>query len=153
MRSYLRSFLDRRTFWQLIRLGVVGTLNTAVYFALLTFFLVPVDLSARWAITLSWILSTALSYVLNRRWTFSLANSRGPWGETAAFFLTSLAAWAATILIFEVFDWRYGPLNDIETILVNLLAAAIILLPKFAMYRDVIFRTALQRESDSEPVV
>ena len=153
MKSYLRSFFDRRTFWQLIRLGVVGTLNTLVYFALLTLFLVPIDLSGRWAITLAWILSTALSYVLNRRWTFSLANSRGPWGETAAFFLTSLAAWAATILIFEFFDWRYGPLTDAETILANLLAAAIILLPKFAMYLDVIFRSALSQESDSKPAV
>lgn len=145
MRAYLRSFLNWESFWQMIRLGIVGTLNTIVYFVLLNVFLGVTDLTPVWSVTAAFALATFVSYVLNRRWTFRLDAARGSAGETVSFFAVSLASWGVTVALVKLAEWWLGDLSTLEVNLVNLVAAAFIVLPKFALYRDMVFRKSLEQ--------
>jgi putative flippase GtrA len=143
MSTYLKSFVNRETLSQIIRVGFIGGFNTVVYFVLLNVFL---DAFGRfWAVTGAFVLATALSYVLNRRWSFQIEDgSVGSAKETATFFIVNLVAWSVTIIVMEFANAQWGPLTRIEVNLAAMVAAGFIVLPKFAAYRDVVFKKSLE---------
>lgn len=109
---------------------------------LLNVFLIP--LGRFWAVTAAFVLATAMSYVLNRRWSFQIADgSVGSARESASFFVVNLAAWGVTVIILEVANGIWGPLSRVEVNLAAVVAAGLIVLPKFAAYRDVVFKKSL----------
>jgi putative flippase GtrA len=152
MRTYLRSFLTKEAFGQFIRLSLIGGLNTLVYFLLLNVFRWVVHVSAFWSVTFAFALATAMSYVLNRRWTFKLKDGRLSVRETAWFYLVNVIAWALTVAIVKLAESMLGELGPLALNAANIVATLIILIPKFAGYRDVVFGEALRSEErDSTP--
>lgn len=143
MRNYLRTFATRDAGRQITRLAIVGLGNTAIDFVLFNI-LRAVDVSLFWSITIAFGLATFASYVINRRWTFELGQSSGGLIETFHFYLVNVAAWGATILIVTGADAAFGGLTRLEENVAKLVAAGIILVPKFASYRDVVFRKAIR---------
>jgi putative flippase GtrA len=152
MRSYLRSLVTREARGQFLRLGLIGGLNTIVYFVLLNVLFSVVGLSDFWSVTWAFVLATGLSYVLNRRWTFQIKNGRGSLPETLVFYLVNLAAWAATVGLVELAESIFGSSTALQINLASLAATAIILVPKFASYRDLVFRKALNETAQGEMV-
>ena len=71
MKNYLISFANRESMVQAIKVAVVGVFNTVVSFSLFNVFL-ALGLSWFVSITTSFTLTTFMSYLLNRRWTFEL---------------------------------------------------------------------------------
>ena len=143
MKAYLRSLVTREAVGQFLRLGVIGGLNTVVYFVLLNVLFSVVHLSDFGSVTWAFALATGLSYVLNRRWTFQIKEGRGSLRETLAFYAVNLAAWAATVGLVEFAEAIFGTSTALQLNIASLAATAIILIPKFASYRDLVFRKAL----------
>ena len=143
MRSYLRSLVTREAMGQFLRLELIGGLNTVVYFVLLNVLFSVVGLSDFWSVTWAFVLATALSYMLNRRWTFQIKEGRGSIRETLVFYVVNLAAWAATVGMVELAEAIFGTSTALQINLASLAATALILIPKFASYRDVVFKKAL----------
>ncbi len=142
MSSYLRTFFNRKTLGQVVRVGLIGGFNTLVYFAILNVALTW--LTGFWSVTIAFVLATGLSYVLNRRWSFRIADgSVGNARETSKFFLVNLAAWAVTVIVLELADRKWGPLSRIGTNLASVVATGLVIIPKFAAYRDVVFKRSL----------
>ncbi len=52
-------------------------------------------------------------------------------------------AWAVTQGVVGGADWMWGPLTRPQQNLFYLAASVVIILPKFAGYRDIVFRKAL----------
>ena len=148
MKNYLKTFLSREAAGQFFRLGLIGGINTLVFFSLLNVFRWGVGLSSFWSVTFAFGLATALSYVLNRRWTFRLKDGYGTLKESASFYLINLAAWAVTAGMVQFGEWWFGPLDPLQLNAVSVLATIIILIPKFAGYRDVVFRQSLAGSTD-----
>lgn len=153
MRAYLRSLVTREAMGQFLRLGVIGGLNTLVYFVLLNVFFSVARFTDFWSVTTAFVFATGLSYVLNRRWTFQIRDGRGSMRETAAFYAVNLAAWGATIGLVELAEMMFGSSTALQLNLASLLATALILIPKFASYRDLVFRKALVDGRTAEKVV
>ena len=149
MRSYLRSLVTREAMGQFMRLGLIGGLNTIVYFVLLNVFFSIVGLSDFWSVTGAFVLATALSYVLNRRWTFRIKEGKGSLKETVVFYAVNMAAWGATVGIVELAERVFGTSTALQINLASLVATAIILIPKFASYRDLVFKKALNQTRES----
>ena len=148
--SYLMSFKNRDTLRQIIRVGFIGGFNTIVYFALLNLFLEP--FGRFWAITGAYVLATALSYVMNRRWSFEISDgSVGNAKESASFFVVNLVAWGVSIVMVEIAHTFWGPLTRLEVNLASVVATGLIVLPKFAAYRDVVFKKSLAEVGEHEP--
>lgn len=143
MKAYLRSLVTREALGQFLRLGVIGGLNTVVYFVLLNVLFSVVKLSDFWSVTWAFALATGLSYVLNRRWTFQIKEGRGSLRETLSFYAVNLAAWAATVGLVELAESVFGRSTALQLNIASLAATAIVLIPKFASYRDLVFRKAL----------
>lgn len=152
MRSYLRTFVTREAMGQFVRLGLIGGLNTVVYFVILNVLFTGVGLSDFWSVTWAFGLATGLSYVLNRRWTFQIKEGRGSLRETVAFYAVNVAAWAATVGLVELAESIFGTSTALQINLASLVATGIILIPKFASYRDVVFKKALREARQSEAV-
>ncbi len=152
MMAYLRSLVTREAIGQFFRLGLIGGLNTIVYFVLLNVFFSVVGLSDFWSVTWAFVLATGLSYVLNRRWTFQIKKGRGSLKETLVFYAVNLAAWAATVGLVELAERIFGASTALQINLASLLATGIILIPKFASYRDLVFKKALGEERKAEKV-
>ena len=152
MKAYLRSLVTREAIGQFLRLGVIGGLNTLVYFVLLNFFFSLVRLTDFWSITWAFVMATGLSYVLNRRWTFRISEGRGSARETVAFYAVNLAAWAATIGLVDLAEKVFGTSTALQLNLASLLATGLILIPKFASYRDLVFKKALAEKPAGEQV-
>jgi putative flippase GtrA len=144
VKGYLRSFLTKEAAGQFLRLSLIGGLNTLVYFVLLNVFRWTIGLSPFWSITLSFILATALSYVLNRK--CRLKESRGSVRETAWFYAVNLIAWGVTVGITKAAEVIFGELGVLGLNGASIVATAFILIPKFAGYRDVVFGKALRTE-------
>jgi putative flippase GtrA len=145
MKSYLKTFLTWEAAGQFAKLAVIGVVNTVVYFASLNLFrTLDVPLLSR--TTLSFAIATLVSYFLNRRWTFQIKRGWASIRETVKFFLINAAAWAVTAAIVLFADDNWGPLSRLEENLANVVATGFILLPKFASYRDIVFRSALRSE-------
>ena len=145
MRSYLKTFLTREAAGQFVKLSLIGGINTVVYFSLINVFrTVEVELFAR--TTLAFAIATLVSYFLNRRWTFNIRHGWASMRETGKFFVINGAAWAVTAGVVLFADNAWGPLSRLQENLANVVAAGFILLPKFASYRDVVFRSALRKD-------
>ena len=150
MKQYVASFLNRKSFDQFVKVGLVGVLNTAVSFALFNLFLIGFDWSSVLSVTVAFAITTFLSYVLNRKWTFELREGKVSGRETVQFYLVNGAAWAATAGMMWLAETFFGPLSKLAANGVYLFASIVILLPKFASYRDIVFGKALAEEA--EPV-
>jgi len=149
VKRYLRSFLTREAAGQFFRLALIGGLNTLVYFALLNTFRWAVHLSSFWSVTWAFALATAMSYVLNRRWTFKIKHGRGSVRETFWFYVVNLAAWGATVAVVKIAERIYGDLGPLGLNGANIVATGFILIPKFASYRDLVFGKALRKQKDT----
>lgn len=143
MKRYLSSFLTREAFGQFVKVGLVGVANTVVSFALFNL-LLWVGWWSVAAVSLSFAITTFMSYLLNRTWTFELTDGKVSGRETANFYLVNLAAWAGTAGAMWLAEMLLGPLSKPAANAVYLAAAIVILLPKFASYRDIVFGKALK---------
>lgn len=150
---------------QLIKVSIVGVANTVVSFTLFNLFLGLLggtktvadgfNWEQFWSIALSFLIATFVSYLLNRRWTFQLDDSGNMRSETMRFVGINIAAWAVTQGIVGGADWLWGPLTRMEQNLFYLVASGLIILPKFAGYRDIVFRKAIdaQEAASTESVL
>jgi putative flippase GtrA len=145
MKNYLKSFQNKDTAVQVVKLGLIGGFNTIVTLAFANLFKFGAGMRSEWAVSLAWVIGTLLSYVLNRTWTFSLSPAGASVKETSHFFVVNAAAWALTVGIVKVAEWWLGELDGWSFNAAQLLAAAIIVIPKFAAYRDVVFRRSLDK--------
>jgi putative flippase GtrA len=148
MTSYLRSFWTKQAAGQMARLAIIGVGNTVLYFALINIFrTVGIHLLLR--TVLAFALATAMSYVLNRRWTFKIRHGHGHLRESLAFFGVNLVALVVTAGIVLAADALRGPdpLTRLEENLANLVAGGLLLLPKLAALRDLVFRRSLTTAS------
>lgn len=149
MKNYLKTFMNRESLRQFFRLGMVGGMNTVVDFGIFNvlLFLLPDE---RWepsvAVTISYIAATAFSYVLNRRWTFELDGTWGSSRETGAFYIVNTIALAATLAIVEGAQVLWGPLTVLQLNLAKFAAVIVILFPKYAGYRDLVFRRSIEKD-------
>ncbi len=154
MKRYLQSFFTREAFGQFVKVGLIGIANTIVSFALFNLLLVVFGATEGedngvklfWAVTISFALSTFMSYLLNRRWTFQLTEGRVSGGETMRFYLVNLVAWGLTTLTVNGADAVWGPLDRLGANVAFLAAALVIIIPKFAGYRDLVFRGAINAQ-------
>jgi putative flippase GtrA len=142
VKNYLQSFANRESFVQAVKVGLVGVFNTIVSFALFNIFL-TLNWSWFWAITVSFALTTFVSYLINRRWTFDLKDGKVSGKETLAFFFVNLVAYVASIAILAGAELVFGDLDRLGYNLALVFAAAILILPKLAGYRDIVFSKAL----------
>ena len=109
----------------------------------------------RWNVGLGWFVSvsasfaltTFMSYLVNRRWTFELTDGRVSGSETASFFAVNIVAYLATVGIMWVAETVFGPLGTIGYNLAMLVAAGLLILPKLAGYRDIVFSKAIAETS------
>ena len=162
MKSYLKSLFTPTAIRQLVKVGLVGVVNTVVSFTLFNIFLgvlggtKTVDEGFNWeqfwSIALSFLIASFVSYALNRRWTFQLSESGDMRRETTHFVAINVAAWAVTQAVVGGADWIWGPLTRLQQNLFYLLAAGLIILPKFAGYRDIVFRKAIDAQAEAEKV-
>lgn len=147
MRRYLQRYRNRKSLDQFIKVGVVGVANTVVSFALFNLFLIVLDWSSVLSVTCSFAITTFLSYQLNRMWTFELRGGGVSGRETMQFYLVNGAAWAGTAALMWTAESLFGPLSTAAANGVYLLASVLILVPKFASYRDIVFGKALAAEA------
>jgi putative flippase GtrA len=160
MKSYLKSLFTPTALQQLVKVGLVGVINTAISFTLFNVLLTVLggtktvdegfNWEQFWSIAISFIIATLVSYLLNRRWTFALKTAGDARRETANFFAINVVAWAVTQGFVGGADWLWGPLTRFEQNLAYLAAAAVIILPKFAGYRDIVFRKAIDAQTQQE---
>ena len=165
MKRYLGSFANSESMVQVAKVGIIGVVNTVVSLVLLKVFLLLTggaaersdgfDMRVFIATAAAFILTTALSYVLNRRWTFALDDATGDTMETSKFFLINGVALALTQVIVQAANFIWGPLSDRGVMIAYIAAAGLIILPKFAGYRDVVFKKAVgesRAAQESDPV-
>lgn len=146
MRNYLRTFLNRESATQITTVAVIGVVNTVVDFSVFNV-LRAASVSRFWAVTIALLIATFVSYLLNRRFTFKLHDGKVTMREAMQFYGVNLAAWAVTLGVIELADVVVGPLSLLGENLAKVAAVAIILLPKFAAYRDVVFGKALKHRA------
>ena len=109
MKDYLRSFTTGETLVQVIKVGLIGVVNTVVSLAIFSVMLAVLggeedrsdgfDAKVFTAVAVAFALTTLLSYVLNRRWTFDLDATGGTRAETAKFFAINGVALAVTQVV------------------------------------------------------
>lgn len=143
MKKYLGSFANRESFVQAIKIGLVGVINTVASLILFNVFLA---LGLTWfpSFTISFVLTTFMSHVINRRWTFALKDGNVSGSETVRFFAINIAAYLASALIVWIIDSLLGPLSTLGYNAALIFAAGVLILPKLAGYRDVVFSRALE---------
>ena len=159
MKDYLKSFTTSEALVQVIKVGLIGVVNTVVSLALFSALLIAFggeesrsggfDGRVFSATAIAFALTTLLSYVLNRKWTFDLDATGGTRTETAKFFAINGIALAVTQVVVTGTNGLWGPLSDNALRLAYIGAAVLIILPKFAGYRDVVFRRALDSQPDA----
>jgi len=150
VKSYLQSFANRESLFQAVKVGIVGVFNTVVSFAMFNVFLIVLGWAWFPSLSVSFAVTTFLSYIINRRWTFSLTDGHVSGRETLSFFGVNIVAYLASVGIMWVAEALFGPLTPIGSNLALLFAAAVLILPKLAGYRDLVFGKALK--ASSEPV-
>lgn len=138
----IRRLLAKESTSQIARLATIGALNTVNYFIMLNV-LRSAGVSLFVAVTVAFAVATFISYVLNRRWTFGLDESSGGAGETLRFYLVNVAAWAMTVAVIWLADQLFGPMNRLGENLASVVASALILVPKFLSYRQLVFGKAI----------
>lgn len=143
MRKYVRSLVTREAAGQLAKVGVIGVFNTVVDFGLFNVFRM-LSVPRNWALALAFGIATFVSYGLNRRWSFRLTDGRVVLRETVNFYIINAVSLAVTFLVVEAADFLFGPLDRVGENIAKFAAVVIILLPKFAGYRDIVFRQAIR---------
>jgi putative flippase GtrA len=143
--NYLKTFMTTETAGQFAKVGAIGILNTVVDFGLFNILRVG-GMSRNWAITVAFAVATFVSYMLNRRWSFQLTDGKVSLRETVNFYAINIVAWLVTIFIVQAADWLFGPLSLAGENFAKLAAVLVILIPKFAGYRDIVFRKALSED-------
>ena len=121
LKTYIASLTTSTAIQQMMKVGVVGVLNTAVSFAVFNLLLTilggtkPVDEGFNWeqfwAIAFSFVVATAFSYGVNRRWTFGLVGRGLVRRESARFLAINVGAWALTQVVVGGADALWGPLT------------------------------------------
>jgi len=159
MKRYLKSFTTGEAMVQVFKVGLIGVVNTVVSIALFSVLLIAFggeaarsggfDIPVFSATAVAFAVTTLLSYGLNRRWTFSLDATGGTRSETAKFFAINGVALAITQVVVTGANGLWGPLSDSALRVAYIGAAVLIILPKFAGYRDVVFRRALDDRVDA----
>lgn len=151
MKQYLQSFANRASAIQAVKVAAVGVVNTVVSFSLFNVFLA---MGMAWfgSVSLSFALTTFMSYVVNRYWTFELRDGKVSGAETVSFFGVNLVAYLATVGIMWFAEVVFGPLGTIGYNVAMLVAAGALILPKLAGYRDIVFSKALA-QPDAPAVV
>ena len=148
MRNYLASFMTKETLEQFMKVGLIGIANTVI-----SFFLFNVFLWLGWwsvmAVSAAFAATTFMSYLLNRAWTFEIKDGRASGRETADFYLVNLAAWGGTAGSMWLAEAVLGPLSTVAANLVYLATSIVILIPKFASYRDLVFGRAIRKQANS----
>ncbi|GBE24635.1 GtrA-like protein [bacterium BMS3Bbin02] len=147
MKRYLATFANKKAVGQVVKMGLIGLGNTLFYFAVFNVLRV-LGVELRPANVIAFTIGTALAYVLNRKWTFDADEATGSLKETAKFFGVNVVALMITDQMIAFADRRFE-LTRIGENLVLVVAAAIILLPKFAAYRDLVFGSDLNNNSDN----
>ena len=145
MKNYFKTFMTGETASQFVKTGLVGVVNTVVSFAIFNLGRV-FGLNVPLSITAGWIVATFISYVLNRRWSFQLTDGGENARETSRFFFINGLAWAATLGLMWLAEAWFGPLSRLGENVALLVVSGIILIPKFASYRDIVFRKALDED-------
>ena len=164
MKNYVKSLFTPQAIKQLLKVGLVGVFNTIVSFTMFNVFLSMLggtktvdegfNWEQFWAIALSFLIGTFVSYMLNRRWTFELSEQPEELRrETTNFVLINVAAWAITQFIVGSADWLWGPLTRTQQNFFYLAASGFIIIPKFAGYWDIVFRKAIDAQTESELVI
>jgi putative flippase GtrA len=148
VREYLKTFANKESLVQGMKVALVGVFNTAATFILFN--------AVRWggfswfvAITVAFTITTFLSYLINRRWTFALVDGHVSGRETAAFFGVNIVAYLGSVGMMWLADELFGPLTRIGENIALLIAAGILILPKLASYRDLVFGRALRANQAS----
>ena len=149
MKQYVKTFANRKSVGQVIKVGLVGVFNTIVSFSLFNVFRI-VGVSDQLSLAIAFGLTTFVSYVINRRWTFALKDGKVSSRETVTFFAVNIVAYASSAAILEVSKIWFGPLTRIQENLALIAAAALLILPKLAGYRDIVFGSALSEAADDE---
>jgi putative flippase GtrA len=159
MKKYVKSLFTPTAIRQLVKVGMVGVVNTIVSFTLFNIFLKVLggtktvdegfNWEQFWSIALSFAIATLVSYALNRRWTFELSEGGDVRRETMHFFAINLGAMGVTQFVVNSADWVWGPLSLLQQNLFYLLAAVLIIVPKFAGYRDIVFRRAIDAQAEA----
>lgn len=147
MKDYFRSFATREAAGQIVKVGVIGVFNTVVDFGLFNVFR-SVSMPRNWALALAFAIATFVSYGLNRRWSFQLTDGHVKLRETVHFYLINAASLGVTFLVVEAADVVFGPLTRIGENVAKFAAVIIILIPKFAGYRDIVFRHAIREHKN-----
>lgn len=143
MRNYLRTFANGEAARQFLVMSLVGVVNTVIDFGLVNLFRFGFGWEQYLSVSLAFILASVVSYVLNRRFTFGMAASGVNASEGAGFIALNVVALLVTNAVVWVADAWVGPLDALELNVAKLVATAIILVPKFAALRDIVFRKAL----------
>jgi putative flippase GtrA len=146
VKNYLRTFMNRESATQITMVAIIGLINTAVDFAVFNLLrVIAVPLYPAVAIAL--VIATGVSYLLNRRYTFRLDDGHVSMREAGQFLLVNLAALLVTLGIVWIAEQAFGSLSRLGENVAKIAAIVIILLPKFAAYRDVVFRRALDHRA------
>ena len=147
MKKYFKSFANRESLNQAIKVGIVGVFNTVVSFSLFNVFRV-MGASPQWSLAISFALTTFMSYLINRRWTFALMDGKVSGRETASFFGVNVVAYAVSAGIMAVAQTWLGPLSRLGENFVLVIEAGLLILPKLAGYRDIVFGKALEEKTE-----
>lgn len=146
MSRYLKMFSSRETTIQFLKVGLVGVANTVATFVVFNIAR-SAGLGVTGSLAIAFTLATLMSYVLNRRWSFSLNDSGENLTETWKFFAINVVAWAITEGLMRVAQAWLGPLSRIGENVALLVISGMILLPKFIGYREGVFGHALREDA------
>jgi putative flippase GtrA len=142
MKNYLRTFMNRESASQITKVAIIGIVNTVVDFAVFNI-LREVGIGVYAAVTAALLIATGVSYLLNRHYTFQLKDGKVSLREAAQFLVVNLIALAVTLGIVRIAEELFDPLSRVGENIAKVAAILVILLPKFAAYRDVVFGKAL----------
>ncbi len=150
MRNYLKTFANRTAARQVAVMGGIGVVNTIIDFGLFNLFR-RLGWELYLALSVAFVLATGVSFLLNRRITFGMRASGARADEGIGFLVLNVVALAATAGIVWAAETLFGPRTPLGENLAKVVAALVILLPKFAALRDVVFRRALRSADGAEP--
>ena len=139
MKGYLKSLVTGEGLTQLVKVAIICVFNTVVHFSILNVLFLVYSWSGNGSTAVAFTTATLSSYFLNRHWTFAIKHGKGLVRESLVFFGVNLISLAVTLGIVQLVDVWFGPLNGPLLNLANIAAAGIVVLPKFASYRDLVF--------------
>jgi putative flippase GtrA len=149
MKDYFRSFLNRESATQITKVAIIGVVNTIVDFSVFNV-LRELSVGLYPAVIAALVVATFVSYLLNRHYTFKLRDGKVSWREAAQFYVVNLVALGVTLGVVALAQVFFDPLSRLGENVAKAAAIVIILLPKFAAYRDVVFGEALAHRAASE---